>query len=263
MRRMEVVNTQYVVFRHHDKPHAHVHVVYNRVDNDGNAITGDQGFRKSARITQALTQEYGLTFGKSKKKVNRHRLKGKDAVKYRIYDVVNDALRVRIDWKELKEYLSEKGITVDITSKTNGRIKGVVFTCDNISFGGYRIDRTMTYRSLDRRLNTERGLVFADSPAVSASLSDWIRQRTDDTDGNIHRQGQQMNLQAALSERRVHRTADFPLPQISEKRLWNWLCNRTLHPHRAVEVAEAITTKDGGMMTKKKSISLINEESKL
>lgn len=189
MRRMGIVNTQFVVCRHHDKPHAHVHIVYNRVDNDGNAITGDQGFRKSARITQALTREYGLTFGKGKKKVNRHRLKGKDAVKYRIYDTVNDALKVCIDWKELKEYLSEKGITLDITSKTDGRIKGVVFTCDNISFGGYRIDRSMTYRSLDRRLNTERGLVFADSPAVSASLSDWIRQRTDDTDGKIHRQG--------------------------------------------------------------------------
>lgn len=189
MRRMGIVNTQFVVCRHHDKPHAHVHIVYNRVDNDGNAITGDQGFRKSARITQALTREYGLTFGKGKKKVNRHRLKGKDAVKYRIYDTVNDALKVCIDWKELKEYLSEKGIAVDITSKTDGRIKGVVFTCDNISFGGYRIDRSMTYRSLDRRLNTERGLVFADSPAVSASLSDWIRQRTDDTDGKIHRQG--------------------------------------------------------------------------
>ena len=188
MRRMGIVNTQFVVCRHHDKPHAHVHIVYNRVDNDGNAITGDQGFRKSVRITQALTREYGLTFGKGKKKVNRHRLKGKDAVKYRIYDAVNDALKVCIDWKELKEYLSEKGITLDITSKTDGRIKGVVFTCDNISFGGYRIDRSMTYRSLDRRLNTERGLVFADSPAVSASLSDWIRQRTDDTDGRIHRQ---------------------------------------------------------------------------
>lgn len=188
MRRMGIVNTQFVVCRHHDKPHAHVHIVYNRVDNDGNAITGDQGFRKSVRITQALTREYGLTFGKGKKKVNRHRLKGKDAVKYRIYDAVNDALKVCIDWKELKEYLSEKGITLDITSKTDGRIKGVVFTCDNISFGGYRIDLSMTYRSLDRRLNTERGLVFADSPAVSASLSDWIRQRTDDTDGRIHRQ---------------------------------------------------------------------------
>ena len=95
------------------QPHSHVHIVYNRVDNDGNAISGDQNFRKSARITQELTREYGLTFGKGKKKVNRDRLKGKDVIKY-----------------------------------------SVVFTCDDISFGGYRIDRTMTYKNIDRRLQT-------------------------------------------------------------------------------------------------------------
>ena len=33
--RMGVVNTQYIISRHHDKPHPHVHIVYNRVDNDG------------------------------------------------------------------------------------------------------------------------------------------------------------------------------------------------------------------------------------
>lgn len=169
MRRMGIVNTQFVACRHHDKPHAHVHIVYNRVDNDGNAITGDQGFRKSARITQALTREYSLTFGKGKKKVNRHRLKGKDAVKYRIYDTVNDALKVCIDWKELKEYLSEKGITLDITSKTDGRIKGVVFTCDNISFGGYRIDRSMTYTKLCRSMGMRPDI--ADTPAAFVSDS--------------------------------------------------------------------------------------------
>ena len=48
LRRMGIVNTQYIMGTHHDKPHPHVHIVYNRVDNDGNAITGDQGFRKSA-----------------------------------------------------------------------------------------------------------------------------------------------------------------------------------------------------------------------
>ena len=30
----------------------------------------------------------------------------------------------------------------------------MVFTCDDISFGGYRIDRTMTYKNIDRRLQT-------------------------------------------------------------------------------------------------------------
>ena len=52
LRRMGVVNTQYIISRHHDKPHPHVHIVYNRVNNDGSSISGDQNFRKSARITQ-------------------------------------------------------------------------------------------------------------------------------------------------------------------------------------------------------------------
>ena len=81
LQRMGIVNTQFVIFRHHDKAHDHVHIVYNRVDNDGNAITGDSNFKKSAAINKALTREYGLTFGKGKKNVNRDRLKGKDAAR--------------------------------------------------------------------------------------------------------------------------------------------------------------------------------------
>ena len=122
------------------------------MDNDGNAISGDQNFRKSARITQAITKEYGLTFGKGKKKVNRDRLKGRDVIKYKIYDTVKGGLDVCIDWKELKDGLIAEGISLDFTYKTDGRIKGVVFTCEDVSFGGYRIDRSMTYRNIDRRL---------------------------------------------------------------------------------------------------------------
>lgn len=154
LRRMGIVNTQYIISRHHDKPHPHVHIVYNRVNNDGNAISGDQNFRKSARITQELTREYGLTFGKGKKKVNRDRQKGKDVIKYRIYDTVKGGLDVCIDWKELKDGLIAEGISVDFTYRTDSRIKGVVFTCDDISFGGYRIDRTMTYKNIDRKFQT-------------------------------------------------------------------------------------------------------------
>ena len=64
MKRMGITGTQYVVFRHKDQPHGHVHIVYNRVRNDGTAITGDSNFRKSIAVTKALTREYGLTFGK-------------------------------------------------------------------------------------------------------------------------------------------------------------------------------------------------------
>ena len=152
LRRMGIGNTQYVISRHHDKPHPHVHIVYNRVDNDGNAITGDQGFHKSARITQALTREYGLAFGKGKKKVNRDRLRGKDAVKYRIYDTVTEALQTCRSMEALKAALAARGIGMNITLNAEGKPKGVVFTCSNISFGGYQIDRSMTYTKLCQTL---------------------------------------------------------------------------------------------------------------
>lgn len=152
MRRMGIVNTQYIMPRHHDKPHHHVHIVYNRVDNDGNAISGDQNFRKSAAITQALTREYGLTFGKGKKKVNRDRLKGKDVVKYRIYDAVTEALKTCRNMDALKAALAARGIGMTIIPNTAGQAKGVVFSCNGISFAGYQIDRTMTYGELCRSL---------------------------------------------------------------------------------------------------------------
>lgn len=152
LRRMGIVNTQFVMSRHHDKPHPHVHIAYNRVDNDGNAITGDQGFRKSARITQALTREYGLTFSKGKKKVNRDRLKGKAAVKYRIYDTVTEVLQTSRSMEALKAALAARGIGMNISLNAEGKPKGVVFTCGNISFGGYQIDRSMTYAKLCQSL---------------------------------------------------------------------------------------------------------------
>ena len=154
--RMGVVNTQYIISRHHDKPHPHVHIVYNRVNNDGNAISGDQNFRKSARITQELTREYGLTFGKGKKKVNRDRLKGRDAIKYRIHDAVNEALKDCRSMEALKAALATRRIGMNIFRNADGKAKGVVFTCDSLSFAGYQIDRSMTYANLCQRMGIEQ-----------------------------------------------------------------------------------------------------------
>lgn len=175
LRRMGIVNTQYAVFRHHDKSHAHVHIVYNRVDNDGNAITGDQAFRKSARITQALTREYGLTFGKGKKKVNRDRLKGKDATKYRIYDAVTETLKTCRSMEALKAALATRGIGMNIVYNAEGKAKGLVFTSDNLSFAGYQIDRSMTYAKLCQRM----GIVpdVADNTTDISASDEWTEQR--------------------------------------------------------------------------------------
>ena len=50
----------------------------------------------------------------------------------------------------LKAALAARGIGMNIALDVEGKSKGVVFTCDNLSFAGYQIDRFITYATLPK-----------------------------------------------------------------------------------------------------------------
>lgn len=68
MKRMGIVNTQYITCRHTDKEHPHLHIVANRVDNAGNTISDRNDAIRNVAVCKALTREYGLHFSKAKRK---------------------------------------------------------------------------------------------------------------------------------------------------------------------------------------------------
>jgi len=185
LRRRGIVNTQFVIFRHHDQPHGHVHIVYNRVDNDGNAIKGDCNFRASAVVTKALTREYRLTFGKGKRDVRRSRLKGRDAVKYRLYDTISAVLSHCHDWQTLRTALAARGITMNLVQGDNSRICGVTFTDNSrgVTLSGSKIDRSLSLVQLSRTLGAPENQVH-----LSSLFSDRDETRTEvgQSGGLIH-----------------------------------------------------------------------------
>ncbi len=153
MRRMGIVNTQYIVCRHTDTAHPHLHIVANRVDNDGRTISDSNDNRRSVDICRQLTDEYGLHIANGKDKVRRERLRGKDRVRYRIYDAVRAALATCRSWSELDKTLNKQGIQIRFRYDTvRGRIIGISFTADGCTFSGSKIDRSMSFYALDRRL---------------------------------------------------------------------------------------------------------------
>ena len=62
MEQMGIRNTQYIIARHHDTKHPHCHLVFNRIDNDGNLISDSNERIRNAKVCRALTKEYGLYF---------------------------------------------------------------------------------------------------------------------------------------------------------------------------------------------------------
>ena len=152
IQRMGIVNTQYIVCRHTDTAHPHLHIVANRVDNDGNTISDSNDNRRSTRICRQLSEEYRLHIAKGKDKVRRDKLRGKDRIKYRIHDAVKAALAVCRSWSELDKTLDRQGVQIRFRYDiSRGRIIGISFTADGCTFSGSKIDRTMSYYAIDRQ----------------------------------------------------------------------------------------------------------------
>ena len=156
MRRMGITNTQYIVCRHTDREHQHLHIVANRVDNDGNTISDSNDNVRNVKVCKALTREYRLHFSKGKMNVKCDRLRGKDKVKYQIYDAIKAALPHCNCWSDFCDMLAKQGVGVHFKlDRRNGNIVGMSFTKNEISFSGSRIDRSMSFYKLNRLFGSQ------------------------------------------------------------------------------------------------------------
>ena len=93
--------------------------------------------------------------------MNRERLKGKDASKYRMYDLITAALKGCRTWDSLRQALSKKGITMDFIHRADESVKGISFSDGNVTFSGGRIDRSLTLGNIQKVLTDERKAVGA------------------------------------------------------------------------------------------------------
>ncbi|GHT36020.1 mobilization protein [Bacteroidia bacterium] len=153
MKGMKIGNTQYIIVRHSDREHPHCHIVFNRVDNDGKTISDRNDHFRNEKVTKALKEKYGLTFGEGKEKVNTQRLNKPDKTKYEIYNAVKSALKSAKNWKQFEDRLNRENITLKFKNKgKTDEIQGISFSKGDYSFKGSDIDRSFSYSKLNATL---------------------------------------------------------------------------------------------------------------
>ena len=153
MTKMRITNTQYIIGRHYDKEHPHIHIVFNRIDNNGKTISDKNDRYRSEKICKELTEKYGLYFAQGKENVKVHRLKEPDKTKYEIYDALKTAVSKCRNWNKLKKELQKQDITIDFKNKGNtNEVQGVMFEKNGYKFNGSKIDRQFSYSKIDFQL---------------------------------------------------------------------------------------------------------------
>lgn len=150
MEKMGIRDTQYIIGRHFDKEHPHVHIAFNRIDNNGKSISDRNDQFRSEKICKKLTIKYGLYFASGKENVKEHRLKEPDKTKYEIYQALKAEITRCRDWKTLLSHLEKQDIDVRFKYKGNSQeVQGIIFEKNGYHFNGSKVDRHFSYSKID------------------------------------------------------------------------------------------------------------------
>ena len=157
MERMGIRNTQFFIARHFDKEHPHVHIAFNRIDNNGNTISDRNERLRSTRICKELTQKYCLHMANGKDNVKCNRLKEPDKTKYELYDILKTEVGRCGNWNVLVANLRRQGVEVHFKHKgQTDEIQGVVFIKNGYHFNGSKVDKRFSYSKIDAALQRNR-----------------------------------------------------------------------------------------------------------
>ena len=157
LNKMGIINTQFIMARHYDKEHPHIHIVFNRVNNLGKTISNKNDRYRSEKICKELTRKNDLYFAKGKENVKVHRLKEPNKTKYEIYNCLKELVPKCKDMDELEAKLKKEGITLHYKYRGNTNVvQGISFIKNNLRFNGSKVDRQFSYSKIKYRLDQNK-----------------------------------------------------------------------------------------------------------
>ncbi|MBB5620970.1 hypothetical protein HDE69_002023 [Pedobacter cryoconitis] len=205
LKKMKISDTQVLMVRHHDTNHPHLHLVYNRVDNEGKTISDANQRWNNVKVSKALTLKYGFHMAKGKDRVNRQRLKGADKAKYQIHDQIKAILPTVKSMDELQKQLAKQGIQMQYKYKSgSAQVQGISFSKSKYQFKGSEIDRSMSYGKMSKtitdRVQEQQEQQHKERKVQPKSLADQLREVIQQSEHETHYLNQEPQTQYLQQE---------------------------------------------------------------
>lgn len=158
---MGIVNTQYTIVRHSEKAHQHVHIIYNRVDNDGKLISDSNNYYRSVDICKDITLREGLELGESKTESLSVPNDPEERIRYEMAKKIKKCVGSVNSLRGLQISTARHGITTTIKTNPNtGSPNGISFTAKDANgtphtFKGSSLDRSLSIGNIMKAIYGE------------------------------------------------------------------------------------------------------------
>jgi hypothetical protein len=157
---------QYIIAKHNDTKHVHLHIVANRVGFDGSVVSDKFCKNRSARASDLLEVKYGLVIAREVRR-NRKRitnsldttkLKGKAKIKRELKELIRSEVDHCISngtktLEGLKAKLNLKNIETRFQFNPYNELIGVSFRANGVAIKGSLVHGDLRAKKLKERLD--------------------------------------------------------------------------------------------------------------
>ena len=196
-------DSQYLIARHLDTNHEHIHIIASRIRMDGSVVPDSWDYRRSEVVVRQLEKEFGLeaTPCSNERVANRvreehgietnvserraltkrqkHHASGSPPVTQRLADLIDEVCSDFPTVTQLIARLQHQGVKVYPSFSTKGLFKeAIAFELDGVKVAGNKLGNAYSFPGLIRK----RGVDYdpeRDKPALVAALSGEVVQLQD------------------------------------------------------------------------------------
>ncbi len=155
-------NNQYIMTRHEDTSHEHIHILANRITHDGQVISDSHDYKRQSQIMRQIEKEYGLKVvepnqdlgrkGLRKTEIEKSLRTGEPNMRLILQDLAERAIKKSDGIVEYAKQLRAQGVALIGTFQQGGqKLSGLVYEKDGFRFKGSDLGKSYTPSGLSKK----------------------------------------------------------------------------------------------------------------
>src|SRR5688500_5765873 len=159
---------QYLMFRHYDADHPHIHILVNRVGYDGTVVSDSNDYARCEKVLRELEKKYNLTEVISSKQaqeraMNKNELEmmkrtNTPSHKMSMQNIISDVLKSKnqMSTNEFISKLEATGVNVIFNQASTGYVSGISYHYQGAVMKGAKLGNGFKWSSIKNTINYEQ-----------------------------------------------------------------------------------------------------------
>ena len=192
-RGMNFVHNQYLITRHKDTEHEHVHILANRITNTGKVVSDSKDYERQEALMRVIERDFGLLQlapsaqaerrAPSRGEIEQHLRTGEASTRIRLQQLADVAAAGCSSYRAYQERLETVGVElIPVVQLEGAKLSGLMYRLDGVIMKGSDLGKGYSPAGLAKRgVSYEQG---RDAEAVRRSFEREADRRAEGQRGD-------------------------------------------------------------------------------